>query len=125
MNGQSWLEINNLEVVFTEGRVISEGDKEENSLTIFIGIQDVRGGDKVKVILKERISSEVLSLETIKFSQVDDHIFYNYSGRTKKINDLNKTLGVVMYINNLKQEDVVVEVYGVDSLGNNTNKLTK
>jgi len=116
------LAVDNLSIIYREGDIIPEGQREENSLNIFFDLKESQKADRIKVIIKSVSNGEILFVETLKVEEVDGRVFYYHRNRRKEIRG-SGTVMLLMYIDNLTQSDIKVEVFAVDKNGNSSNKL--
>ena len=115
------LRVDNLIVIFREGREMPDGMKDENSLDISFAIKNVKKANRAKVVVKDSNTEEILDVKTIKFNERDGVTFYSSQGYPRRIK--RGIIPVQVNIGSLTQHQASVEVFAIDKNNKATEKI--
>lgn len=115
------LEVENLMVLFREGRPMPDGTKEENSVDISFEVRNAKKADRAKVVVKQKSTAEILEVKTIRFSERDGLVFYNSYGHPRRMK--RNVVSIQLPVGTFTREAVSVQVFAVDKNNQTTKKL--
>ena len=115
------LDIGNLMVMYRQGQPLPEGSVETNTIDVSFSVRNALKADRAKITVTQKSTGEILEVRTVTFSSRDGVAFFSAYGYPRRLH--KDSVSVQIYIGNLTEKDVEVEVFVIDKGNVATRKL--